>query len=49
MLELWKWTAVDLAQAIRRGEVSSRAAVGACLDRLAAVNPRINAFVRVLA
>jgi amidase len=43
--ELWKWDAVDLAQAIRFGTVSSRDVVASCLQRLDAVNPRINAVV----
>jgi amidase len=43
--ELWRWGAVELAQAIRRREVSSREAVTACLDRIDSVNPRINAVV----
>ncbi|MEA2779814.1 MAG: amidase [Rhodospirillaceae bacterium] len=46
--ELWKWNAVDLARAISLGVVSSREAVAACLDRLTAVNPRINAIVTTL-
>ena len=47
--ELWRWDAVDLAQAIRAGTVSAREAVTACLERLAAVNPAINAVTVVLA
>lgn len=47
--ELWRWDAVELAQAIRAGTVSCREAVAACLDRLAAVNPKINAVTVVLA
>jgi amidase len=43
--ELWKWDAVDLAQAIRSGTVSSRDVVASCLQRLDAVNPKINAVV----
>jgi amidase len=46
--ELWKWDAVDLAAAIRQGQVSSREAASACLARLDAVNPAINAVVSVL-
>lgn len=42
---LWSWSAVDLAQAIRRREVSSREAVTSCLERIESVNPRINAVV----
>ena len=43
--ELWNWSAVDLAQAIRRREVSAREAVTSCLERIESVNPRINAVV----
>jgi amidase len=37
----------ELATAIRRGEVSSAEVVGACLDRIAEVNPGVNAVVRL--
>jgi amidase len=47
--ELWRWDAVDLAQAIRNRAVSSREAVQACLSRLEKVNPRLNAVVDVFA
>ncbi|MFI5011282.1 MAG: amidase family protein [Hyphomicrobiales bacterium] len=47
--ELWRWHAVDLAHSIRTRAVSSREAVEACLDRLEAVNPRLNAVVDSLA
>lgn len=43
--ELWQWDAVDLAQAVRTRTISAREAVTACLDRLDAVNPKINAVV----
>jgi amidase len=46
---LWAWDAVDLAQAIRTRAISAREAVTASLDRLAAVNPSINAVVATLA
>jgi amidase len=45
---LW-WTARDLASAIRRRELSAREVVGWHLDRIAAVNPRINAVVSLRA
>jgi amidase len=41
---LW-WTGQALASAIRRRELSAREVVGWHLDRIAAVNPRINAVV----
>jgi amidase len=47
--ELWCWDAARLAHAIRTGVVSSREAVTACLGRLEAVNPRVNAVVATLA
>jgi len=43
--ELWRWDAVDMASAIRDRAVSSVEVVTASLDRLDAVNPRINAIV----
>lgn len=47
--EIWRLDAVDLAQAIRVRAISARQAVTACLERLEAVNPSINAVVDVLA
>jgi len=46
--ELWRWPATALAHAIRTRRIASREAVQACLDRAAAVNPRLNAIVRLL-
>ncbi len=46
---LWAWDAADLAAAVRTRAISAKEAVGAALDRLAAVNPKINAVVQVLA
>ncbi|HEX4009442.1 MAG TPA: amidase [Solirubrobacteraceae bacterium] len=43
--DLHWWTARDLAAAIRARELSAREVVAAHLDRIAAVNPRINAVV----
>lgn len=40
---LWTWDATRLAAAVRAREISSRDAVSACLERMAAVNPRLNA------
>ncbi len=45
--ELWKWTAVELAEAIKTKKVSSREAVLSCLNRIEEVNPKINALVEV--
>ena len=47
--ELWRWDAVELAQAIRTRRISSREAVTSCLARVAQVNPRINAIVDLMA
>jgi amidase len=46
---LWQWDAVELAEAIRLGRVSAREAVEASLERLEAVNGRINAVTVVFA
>ena len=43
--ELWAEPVARLAQRIRAGEVSSVAAVEACLGRIAIVNPALNAVV----
>ena len=47
--ELWKKGAVELAADIADGTVSSREVVQSHLDRIAEVNPHVNAIVRVLA
>ena len=46
--DLWAWSACNLAAAIRRRSVSCREVVTSALDRLSAVNPRINAVVDLL-
>jgi amidase len=48
MNELWRNGAVELATMIRNREVSSREVIQAHLDRVAAVNPQLNAIVRLL-
>jgi amidase len=48
MSELWRKSAVELAAMIRGRDVSSREVVQAHLDRIEAVNPRVNAIVRLL-
>ena len=48
MSELWRKSAVELAGMIRDREVSSREVVQAHLDRIEAVNPHLNAIVRLL-
>src|SRR5207244_10350477 len=47
--DLWRKGAVELAHAIRAREISSREAVESCVARVAAVNPRINAIVDLMA
>src|ERR1700761_5248192 len=47
--ELWRRSAVELAALIASGDVSSREVVDAHLERIEAVNPSLNAIVRVLA
>jgi len=42
--ELWRLDAVSLAQGIRDKDFSAREVMAACLDRLEAVNPTINAI-----
>src|SRR5215470_16826576 len=44
--ELWRLDAVELARLIRLGVVSCRDVIASALERLEAVNPRINAIVR---
>src|SRR6266480_297123 len=47
--DLWRWDAVDLAAAIRTRRISSHEATRAVLERLAAVNPVLNAVTVLLA
>ena len=49
MTELWQLSAGELARLIREREASSREVVDAHLDRIDAVNGRVNAIVEVLA
>jgi amidase len=49
MTQLFRFSALTLAGMIARKEVSSREVIDAHLDRIAAVNPKLNAVVRVLA
>ena len=48
-MELWRLSAGELAAGIKRKDFSSSGAVEAHLERIEAVNPRVNAVVRVLA
>ena len=45
--EPWSWSTVEMASAIRSGDVSSVELVAACLRRIEFVNPIINAVVRL--
>jgi amidase len=49
MSELWQQSATELARTIASGAASSREVVEAHLARIEAVNPHLNAVVRVLA
>ena len=44
-LPLWRLAAADLARMTRAGEVSAESVVEAAVDRMRAVNPRLNAVV----
>lgn len=43
--EIWRLDATAVAEGIRRGDFTSRDAVTACLERMDAVNPGLNAIV----
>lgn len=43
--QIWQWSAVDTAAAIRSGAVSAVEAVESHLERMRAVNPKLNAVV----
>ena len=47
--ELWRKTALELASDIRSGAATSREVLEAHLDRVSAINPHVNAIVRVMA
>jgi amidase len=47
--EVWRWQAAEQARAIKTRQITSREAVTSALQRLEAVNPRVNAVVDVLA
>src|SRR5580692_3389016 len=49
MQDLWRRSAIGLAEAIASREVTSAEVVEAHLARIEAVNPEVNAVVRVLA
>ncbi len=41
--DIWRWSAVRIASAIREREISAQEALASCLGRIAAVNPKLNA------
>jgi amidase len=45
--ELWRWSAMHLAQGIATGQISAREVVHSCLERINVVNGRLNALVDV--
>lgn len=47
--DLWRWSACNLAKAVREKPVSSREVVEAHLDRIATVNSAVNAITVVFA
>src|SRR5215468_8037753 len=49
MSEIWQFSATELAQRIAKRELSSVEVVNAHLARIEAVNPALNAIVKVLA
>lgn len=46
MAQIWEMTATEIANAVRSGAVSAKEVTQAHLDRIAAVNPAINAIVQ---
>ncbi|HEX7297584.1 MAG TPA: amidase family protein [Solirubrobacteraceae bacterium] len=47
--ELWRWSAVQTAAAIKRKEISALEVTTSCLERIDTVNPHLNALVEVSA
>jgi amidase len=43
--ELWRLDATDVADGIRSGRFSAREVVASCVDRMRALNPRLNAVI----
>ncbi|MCA0316807.1 MAG: amidase family protein [Proteobacteria bacterium] len=42
---IWQWSAIETAKAIRKGKVSSEEVTRVHIDRMKAVNPKLNAVV----
>ena len=47
-LPVHEWSLLEAARRVRDGEVSSRELTGALLDRIAELDPKINAYITVL-
>ncbi|WP_338424884.1 amidase [Sphingopyxis kveilinensis] len=47
--KIWKLNATDIAAAVKRGDISAIEAVDAHLERIASVNPKVNAATQVMA
>ena len=47
-VEIWRWSALDIVHGVRTRLISAREAAESCFQRLADVNPTINAVVDVL-
>ena len=45
--ELWRWSATQVARGVATGLISACEVVQSCLDRIEAVNPRLNALAEV--
>src|SRR4051794_4777396 len=45
--ELWQWTAAEMTRNIKARKISSREVVQSSLDRIAEVNPKLNALGEV--
>jgi amidase len=48
-LNIWQQSATDLARQLRERTISAREVVAACLARIDAINPRVNAIVTLVA
>ena len=47
--DLWKWSATELARAVRDRDISAREATQGALERVQAINPKVNAIVDLMA
>lgn len=42
--DIWRWSATNIAQSVTQGSLSAEQVVHAIADRVAAINPQVNAF-----